>query len=354
MPTGIMHFLSFLIFFALVLFSPSYGQEYRDVTKDYTLRFPQDFYYKQDYRVQWWYFTGHLYDENKREFGYELTFFAVNVQKRPYKSSFGVNTIYISHFAVSDVAGGKFYFSDKADAGAYGFAGARDDKLHIMIDGNILEGTMHKMHIKAFDKEKAVDLQLATDKPVVVNGYNGYSRKSEESPLIASYYFSYIDLNTDGTLTLGNKVFKVSGKSWFDREISTRGLGEKQAGWDWFAIRLDDGKEVMLYMLRNKDGSIDRYSSGTFIYPNGTYRRLSKDDFSIKVSAYYKSGKTGAKYPSQWEINIPSENIMVTVSPLLKDQEITAFNSTGNYYWEGTCKVEGSANGRAYVEMTGY
>ena len=221
------------------------------------------------------------------------------------------------------MAGIIFYFSDKSDAGAYGFAGASDDDLHIRIEGNILDGTMNKIHINAFDKEKAVDLQLTNYKPVVLNGYNGYSRKSEESPLIASLYFSYTDLNTEGTLSMGNKVFKVSGKSWFDREISTRGLGEKQAGWDWFAVRLDDGKEVMLYMLRNKDGSIDRYSSGTFIYPNGTYRRLSKDDFSIKVSAYYKSEKTGAKYPSQWEIKIPSENIMVTVSPLLKDQEVT-------------------------------
>ena len=110
----------------------------------------------------------------------------------------------------------------------------------------------------------------------------------------------------------------------------------------------------MLYLLRNKDGSIDRYSSGTFIYPNGTYRHLSKDDFSVSVLAHYKSVKTGAHYPSEWEIKVPSENIMVTVSPLVEDQEVPAFNSTGNYYWEGTCKVEGSAKGRAYVELTGY
>ena len=213
-----------LTVFVFFLASVVYAQEYLDVTENNAPQFPQDFYYKKDYRVQWWYFTGHLYDENQREFGYELTFFTVNVQQRTYKSRFGVNTIFISHFAVTDVAGNKFYFSDKADSGAYGFAGAEDNRLEVRIDQNTLEGDMQKMHIRASDKEKAVDLQLTPLKPVTLNGERGYSRKSEESPLIASYYFSYTDLDTKGTLTLGNKVFRVKGKSWFDREISTRAV----------------------------------------------------------------------------------------------------------------------------------
>ena len=110
----------------------------------------------------------------------------------------------------------------------------------------------------------------------------------------------------------------------------------------------------MLYLLRKSDGSIDRYSSATFVYPDGKYRNLSRDDFSVSVLSQYKSEETGAHYPSLWEIRIPSENVAVRVGPLIEDQEVLAYNSTGNYYWEGTCKVEGSATGRAYVEMTGY
>jgi predicted secreted hydrolase len=344
----------FLIFCFLFLYSFAYGGEYLDVTRDYKLRFPADFYYKQDYRVQWWYFTGHLFDEKGREFGYELTFFVVNVQKRDYTSRFGVNTIFISHFAISDIAGNIFLFTDESDAGAYGFAGAKDDRLKVWIDSNILDGTIEKIHMKASDETKTMDLHLIPGKPIVLHGENGYSRKSEESPLMASLYFSYTNLQTEGSLKIGNKVFKVKGKSWFDREISTRGLSDKQTGWDWFAIQLDDNREVMFYMLRNKDGSIDRFSSGTFIYPDGKYRYLSKDDFSVTVSGHYKSKKTRAIYPSLWEIKIPSEKLAVKITPLIQDQEALAYNSTGNYYWEGTCKVEGSAKGRAYVEMTGY
>jgi predicted secreted hydrolase len=343
-----------LILFLFIALSPAHGQEWVDVTGSDQLKFPRDLYYKEGYRVQWWYFTGHLFDDSGREFGYELTFFSVHVQKRQYKSLFGVNQIYISHFAVSDVAENRFHFSEKADTGAYGFAGASDERLHIWIDHNSLDGSMQTMHLKASGKEQKIDLQLTPVKPIVLHGERGYSRKSAVSPLIASLYFSQTNLYTEGTLTLNNKQFRVQGKSWFDREISSRGLGEDQAGWDWFAIQLDDRREIMLYLLRNKDGSIDRYSSGTFVYQNGKPRHLSKDTFEVRVLSREKSEKTGALYPSQWDISVPSENVHIIITPLIKNQEVIAYNTTGNYYWEGTCKVDGSAQGRAYVELTGY
>ncbi|MBE0425608.1 MAG: carotenoid 1,2-hydratase [Nitrospirae bacterium] len=343
-----------LLFFLLFLSSVAFAREFLDVTPEYRIKLPEDFYFKKEYRVQWWYFTGHLFDKNGREFGYELTFFVVNVHKTNYKSQFGVNTIYISHFAISDVNGNKFYFSDKADAGAFGFAGAKKDQLEVWVGKNVLKGNIDKMNLKASDDKNMIDLKLMPAKPVVLNGENGYSRKSEESPLISSIYFSYTNMKTEGTLKTGNQTFNVKGKSWFDREISSRGLSENQEGWDWFAIQLDDGREIMLYILRNKDGSIDRYSSGTFVCTDGKYRLLSIDDFNVKVLASYKSKKTKARYPSKWDIRIPSENLVLLVTPLIEDQEILAYGTTGNYYWEGACKVEGTAKGRAYVEMTGY
>jgi predicted secreted hydrolase len=344
----------FLMIFLTCLYSLCFGQEFLEVTQGRQLEFPESFYYQEGYRVQWWYFTGHLFDERGREFGYELTFFVVNVQQRDYKSRFGVRRMYISHFAVSDVAGNTFHFSDKAETGAYGFAGAENDRLRVWAGDNLLEGTVGKMHLKASDKDNAIDLQLIPVKPIVLHGEKGYSRKSAVSPSVASYYFSYTDLDTEGELKINNKTFRVRGKSWFDREISTQGLAETQAGWDWFAVQFDDKREVMLYTLRNKDGSTDRYSSGTVISPDGGYRHLAKDDFSVRILAYRKSGKTAARYPSQWEIKIPAEQLTMRITPLIADQEVLAYRTTGNHYWEGTCNVEGPAKGRAYVEMTGY
>jgi predicted secreted hydrolase len=330
------------------------GQDYKDITRDYRLKFPDDFYYKKDYRIQWWYFTGHLFDETGREFGYELTFFVVGIQKKTYRSRFGLQNIYISHFAISDLAKKSFYYTDKSDSGAFDFAGAREDLLNIWVGKNSVKGTPEKMHLSASDDDKTLDLTLIPTKPVILHGENGYSRKSEESLHIASYYFSYTNLKTEGSLKIGNETFSVRGKSWFDREISSRGFGQNQIQWDWFAIKLDDNREIMLYLLRNKDGSIDKNSSGTLVSNDGKYRHLPKEDFSVTVLSFYKSQETGARYPSQWEIKIPSEKIQLTIVPLLADQELATTYSTLNYYWEGTCAVEGTEKGRAYVEMTGY
>ncbi len=338
----------------LSLLSGAMAQEYLDVTPGDAPQFPRDFYYRRDYRVQWWYFTGHLFDEKGREFGVELTFFVAGVQKKEFKSKFGVNALYLSHFALSDVTGKKYYFKDAADAGAFGFAGAKEDELRVWVGKNFLEGSSEKIHIRAADRDKAVELLLVPQKPVVLHGAGGYSRKSEESPLSASLYFSYTDLQAAGTLRIGGEAFSVTGRAWFDREIATRRLGASGEGWDWFAIQLDDRREVMLYLIRKKDGSPDRFSSGTLVYGTGRYRHLERDDVSVTVLRRYRSKKTGAEYPSLWEVRIPSENLSLRVTPLLEDQEFAARRSTGNYYWEGTCSVEGTARGRAYVEMTGY
>jgi len=344
-----------LYFFLLLSLSLSAsGQAWRDVSPGDTVELPTDLYVRKDYRIQWWYFTGHLFDEAGREFGYELTFFTAGVQQRMYGSKFGVNTIYLSHFAVSDVQGNRFYHFSNADSGSFGFAGADTMRLHIWVGKDSLEGTMEKMNISAQADNVSLDLSLVAGKPVSLNGDRGYSRKSDESPLIASLYFSCTDLRTRGTLKLGDTVAQVNGKSWFDREISSRGLGKNEIGWDWFAIQLDDEREIMLYTIRNRDGSINRYSSGTFISRDGRYRHLESGDFSIAVLSHYVSEKSGARYPSKWEITIPSENLILLVTPLVQDQEFMAADAMGTSYWEGTCRVEGIAQGRAYVEMTGY
>lgn len=248
----------------------------------------------------------------------------------------------------------KFYFHDKTDTGAFGFAGAEDNRLNVWVARDTLEGTVTNISLKASDMDKTISLQLLPKKPVILNGEKGYSRKSETSPLISSLYFSYTNIETEGTLRIGDDEYHIKGKSWFDRELSSRGLEDHKKGWDWFAIQLHDNREIMLYIIRNKDGSIDTYSTGTLINTDGSYRRLLKDEFSIKVVNHYTSEKTGARYPAQWEINIPSENLFLRVTPLMKDQEVVAYSSTGNYYWEGICNVEGDEKGRAYVEMTWY
>ena len=367
--------LAALVFPGALASGPPEGQttfrgikEYREISPGDIPGLPRAFYYQKEYKIQWWYFTGHLFDDRGREFGYELAFFVFGIQKRHYRSQFGVDNIYVSHFAVSDLGQKKFYFTGTADAGAFGLTGAGGNLLHVWVDNASLQGSPERMHLRASGNagspespttfqgvnNSALNLVLSPEKPLVLNGEHGYSRKSALSPYQASFYFSYTRLKTEGTLTIGGTAFPVKGQSWFDREISSRGLAANQLGWDWFSIQLRDRREIMLYLLRNKDGLIGPFSSGTFVYSDGRYRHLQKDDFSVTVLSYYHSQKTGARYPAQWAIRIPSEEVALKITPLMEDQECIATATTGNRYWEGTCRVEGSAEGRAYVELTGY
>ncbi len=340
----------------LLLCLSTEAHEWRDIAPGDSVTLPSDLYFQGDYRIQWWYFTGHLHDKKGRAFGFELTFFVAGVQKRPYRSAFGVNYIYLTNFAISDIEGIKFYHFSNADSGAYGFAGADNKRLRVWVGKNTLEGDLARMLIKARAQDVDLNLVFIPRKPIILNGDKGYSRKSEESPRIASLYLSCTDLETTGTVKLGTNIFTVHGKSWFDREITSHGLAKNEAGWDWFAIQLDDGREIMLYELRKKDGSIDRYSSGTLVGIEGNFRHLAKEDYRIEAISFYTSKKTGIRYPAKWEITVPSENLRLLVTPSLEDQEFTGDRSIESPYpyWEGTCTVEGSARGRAYAELTGY
>jgi predicted secreted hydrolase len=158
-----------------------------------------------------------------------------------------------------------------------------------------------------------------------------------------------------GRVTVREAVFEVSGLAWMDREWSTSSLGAGLVGWDWMAIQLDDGRDLMLYRLRRADGSADRFSGGSLVEVDGSSRRLRLDDFTIDVSETWTSPRDGTRYPSRWRIAVPSEALDLDVVPRLADQELVL----AVRYWEGAVRVEGHARGRplagvGYVELVGY
>lgn len=347
-------FLALILTAVLLLPAPCRGSDFQEVRPGDAVALPRDLFLREEFKVQWWYLTGHLTDDEGSEYGYQVTFFVVGVQRGEAVSRFSLRNIHIVHFAVTDLRGKRFLFSDRADSGAFGFAGALPDRLKVWVGRSVLQGTSDGMLLSAADQDKGLDLALTPLKPPVLHGQRGYSRKSGESPLIASLYFSYTRMKSAGTLRINGRSVSVRGESWFDRELSTRALGSGYRGWDWFSLRLDDGREVMLYIVRKADNTIDSHSSGTVVMPDGSYRTLRREDMTISATGYFTSGKTKARYPSRWRITIPSEGLSLEVSSLLPDQEAVALQTTFNVYWEGICRVAGTATGVAYVELTGY
>ncbi|MFG0317907.1 MAG: lipocalin family protein, partial [Planctomycetota bacterium JB042] len=210
--------------------------------------------------------------------------------------------------------------------------------------------------VRARDDAKGAsfDLALAPRRPHVFQGPNGYSAKSADGSA-ASLYYSFTRLATDGTVTFDGRTFEVAGESWMDREWSSSQLGEVQVGWDWFALRLDDGRDLMLYVLRRADGSLD-HARGTLVGADGAVAWIGPEAWTIDPTSTWTSAATGATYPSRWRVAVPSAELDVEVRPLVEAQENVSAILRRLHYWEGAVEVvrDGTRIGEGYVELTGY
>ena len=325
------------------------------VTEPRAFRFPEDHGPHPEYRNEWWYITGNLDDDDGKRFGFELTIFrfALTPDVRATESGWRANQVYIAHFAITDADGREFYVAERFSRGALGLAGATAAPFRVWIDDWEIAGADRRWSLSASDAAFGLELDLVAQKEPVLNGIGGLSQKSAE-PGNASYYYSITRWQSDGQLRIGEKEYTVSGYSWLDREWSSSALAADQQGWDWFALQLADGSDLMFYNLRKTDGAQDSRSAGTWVFPDGRSRHLARDEVSIRVVDQWDSPE-GGTYPSRWEISLPAEQLKLSVVPVLADQELF----TTVRYWEGAVDVEGSrrgdtVSGRGYVELTGY
>ncbi|HYG62570.1 MAG TPA: lipocalin-like domain-containing protein [Thermoanaerobaculia bacterium] len=330
---------------------------------------PRDFQFPADhgphpgFRTEWWYYTGSLATREGRRLGFQLTFFrsALAPESPERESAWGANEAWLAHFTVTDAEGGRFVSFERWSRGAVGLAGARAEPFRVWLEDWTAEAAGARpgqptppMRLRAEQDGAAIDLVLQPGKPPVLQGDRGLSQKGPE-PGNASYYYSLTRMPASGTVRVGGERFQVSGLAWMDREWSTSSLSADQVGWDWFALQLDDGTDLMLYRLRKKDGSADPLSSATVAGPAGETRHLSLADFRLEDLERWTSPRSGGVYPARWRVRIPAEDLDLEVSPLLADQEL----DVSFRYWEGAVAVEGRhrgqpVRGRGYVEMTGY
>jgi predicted secreted hydrolase len=199
----------------------------------------------------------------------------------------------------------------------------------------------------------AIALELSPKKRAVMHGENGLSIKGPE-PGNASAYMSWTRLDTRGAIEIDGRTLRVKGESWFDHEWGSSQLGAQVVGWDWFGLRLDDGRELMLYRLRRADGSAIEQSSATLVETDGTARHVKASDIELRALQTWKSPRTKVEYPARWKLVIASLAIDVEIAPRVADCEIEALESTATIYWEGPVAVRGSVSGGGYGELTGY
>ena len=231
----------------------------------------------------------------------------------------------------------------------------RGDEIAWIENWSLRMNSAGEFRLSVAAQDANLDLILMPENTPVVHGDNGVSLKASGENH-ASHYYSITRLTTNGTIRLGGKTCNVTGTSWFDHEWATNQLARNQVGWNWLCVQFANRTELMLYQMRLDNGTIDPVSNGTFVDPDGKVTHLTSADFAMMPLARWRSEKTGADYPIEWRIEIPSRALTFTVRPILKDQELAL---TPLAYWEGAIDAMGKVRdkeirGAGYLELTGY
>jgi predicted secreted hydrolase len=271
-----------------------------------------------------------------------------------------------SHLALTDETGASFHYAQRLEIGPQ-VAGPAGRVLDFAIRGAgqgspwTMSGADGRDALSAVATAEesgtvafGIDLRLETDRPPALHDGDGWI---DFGPAGGSYYYSRTRMTAIGSIRLGDADVPVSGIAWFDHQwgdfISVGG-----AGWDWFAVNLDDGTDLSFSIVRDPAGGLPLVY-GTAVAPDGSVRHLDRDAFSIEVTGRWTSPRTGADYPAGWRIEVPADDLTIELRPTVPDQELDTRPTTGVVYWEGSQLVAAERagtrlGGEAYVELTGY
>ncbi|MEZ5314159.1 MAG: lipocalin-like domain-containing protein [Thermoanaerobaculia bacterium] len=337
--------------------APDPGFTRAEVPREF--RFPVDHGAHDGFRTEWWYVTANLFAADGRAFGAQLTFFR-NALVPPSAipaspSTFRNAHVWMAHFALGDAASGTFRAFERLTREGGELAEVRASPFRVRVESWSLASVgepFSPLRLRARESDCAIDLELTALRPPLLQGVDGLSRKGDE-PGNASYYYSIPRLSARGTVEIDGREVGVAGEAWLDREWSTSALAPELAGWDWFALQLDDGRELMYYRLRRQDGGVDPWSRGRLTGHDGSSRLLDERSLKIEELATWRSPH-GATYPARWRLTV-EKDLVLELRPRLANQEL----DLSVRYWEGAVAVTGREQGRTlaghgFVELTGY
>jgi predicted secreted hydrolase len=313
------------------------------------LTFPRDHGPHPDYRIEWWYLTANLKDAIGAQWGAQWTLFRQAMAPGAQEDGWANQQIWMGHAAVTSATTHRY--AEKFARGGVGQAGAEAAPFRGWIDSWEMRGldgfnaqNVAPLAVSASGSDFSYALNLSADRPLVLQGDGGYSKKSERGQ--ASYYFSQPYFTATGTITLGNTQVAVTGHAWMDREWSSQPLASDQTGWDWFSLHLQSGEKVMLFRLRQKDGR--NYFAGNWI--DGSGRSVPLAPTAITMTPTASTDIDGRKLPTSWSVAIRERGLKIDSVPL----NAKSWMGTRFAYWEGPISFKGSHTGVGYLEMTGY
>ena len=308
--------------------------------------FPQDHGAHPDYRIEWWYLTATLKDAEGNDYGVQWTLFR-SATAPGEQDGWESPQIWMGHAGLTTA---RAHFSAERFArGGIGQAsvatepfGAHIDDWHMTSHAGPDEDALDRLEVFARGEAFSYSLEFTAQGPLVSQGAQGYSVKSNDGQ--ASYYYSQPFYQVAGILELPDGPVAVTGDGWLDREWSSQPLSEDQDGWDWVSLAFDDGHRMMGFQLRGRE----IFTAGTWITPDGEATPLP--DGAVRFKARAHAQVAGRRVPVSWQIEWPEGNVSITTEPLNPQ----AWMDLSVSYWEGPLRFSGSHSGRGYLEMTGY
>ena len=333
------------------------GTGFAQVTRGGTLQFPRDHGAHPDYRIEWWYLSANLTDNDDRDWGLQWTLFRQALSPEQVNGGWQSNQIWMAHAAITTPDG--HFYEQRFSRGGIGQAGvtriSRDGYFNAWMDDwqwRSNSAALFPAKLEFTIGERKIMLSLETIGEMVANGVDGYSQKSAQGQ--ASYYYSQPHIQVHGFVNQGPDKIHLSGEGWLDREWSSQALADNQQGWDWFSLHLNDGHKLMVYQLRHDDG--EHWLSGNWVSPHGLSTLL--DGNAIELSSVSTREITigenqSRQLPLEWQLNLPGQTRAWRIRPLYDQQ----WMGTRFPYWEGVVLVEdgqGARSGIGYMELTGY
>ncbi len=346
-------------FLSGVLSDSAGSQDYDHASPDKIIRFPEDHDAHENFRHEWWYFTGNLKSQEGREFGYQLTFFRfANASRSEIQNAWNNDQTWMAHLAVSDIESERFFLEQDMSRQSLGLAGVKIQPFRVWLhnwhatETEPLDPDRLVLDLSAGGDGFSIDLSVKSKTAPVLQGESGYSRKSHTGKS-ASHYYSYPDMDTSGQIRIDGETFEVLGTTWMDREWSSTLLQDSQTGWDWFALHLGNGKKIMAFQIRQEQGN--PYRHAVLIGPK--QGKIPLDVIEMIPTRSWTSPETGIEYPIGWKLSLESaqEMIGLEVDSLMPNQEMNLLFR----YYEGAVEVRGQSgsqeiSGRGYMELTGY
>lgn len=317
-------------------------------SKDYGIGFPADHASHPDFDIEWWYLTSNLSDDNGNEYAFQWTLF--RFANREADNNWDAGQIYMGHASLH--SNNQHWFNEKFASGGSDRAGVHQAPLNYFID-NWYWQSEDEMRFPSTvfadialpDKRAKVSLSLESDAEFVLHGDKGYSIKTADQSH-ASHYYSQPFIKAQGTLEMNGKRISVSGSAWYDHEWSSQLVNTDTLGWDWVSLHLDSGDKLMAFRMRTEESE---YVTGTYITSDGHNTLLLSDDINMQI-VQPASDESASRYPLMWQIVVPSLDLNLQIQAIKDAAENEGIFS----YYEGAVAIDGSHQGRGFLEMTGY